>query len=387
MQEDMLKTKKLKSPNWDTFDAATLSKQTAGALKKMEGESAEDQSSPDNTRRKQYFLSRHQGLQAVADARNEAGSGVVGVAAEVGWVRDERLDICLSRALGRLMQTVILHGTKDVVQWKTRLKGLSSNQQLGLLALDNFQHTPLDAEGKVRCLADPRPLPEGWVGYAANLVELEDKNVFLRPVFFNLLGNKAVFESIEKARAYRKYLVSRNVKCPYLLCLDGERMETTGIEWAGQQQADPGFRFGRMPKIASETYKNIQKLHRLFEQYHEMTVERDEERRSRPQVDPKNEETHVRSRHTDASARVKQMGSLLDQSIERVSLQALDALLKEVESSSTATQASQPAKRPRDDERSPAFDNDSGDEVANAEEDSESCGGKPPRVAKRRRKA
>ena len=368
----MLRTKKLNNPRWDTFDPSALSAQTAKALAKMEDQEE------GGGRAKQYHLQSNDALRGALDSMNSAGSGVVGIVGEIGWIKDEKLDACVGRSLSRYMQTIILNTTKDVAEWKARLR--ETRHQAPLLSLDNFNQTPLDDEGKIRMLSVPTPVPEGWVGYAANLVELEDKHLSLRPVFFNLLGNKAVFDTIGNARKWRKQLLARNGKVPPLLALDGEKMEANGIEWAGKEAADSGYRFGRMPQIRTEKYRSIQRLHQLFQQYQELLDEKRHDESCREPVDPKNEEPLLRSRYADAQATLKQLTVLLDKPVDTLSIEAIDKALQDSIPAHSQLGETQPSqKRKATKERAEASGGES-----DAEKDS--CQGSVPSAGKKRKR-
>ncbi|KAJ9459908.1 hypothetical protein DIPPA_22719 [Diplonema papillatum] len=331
IQQEMLNTKRLKSPNWETFVAKDLSTQTGDALRKMEREAgaAEKAGKDAKGRRKYYFQDMHDGLKMVNDAKMQEGSGIIGVLAELGFVGDEQLDACLSKTLGRYMQTVLLEGETTLVDWKKRLRNLPPSQNLALLATDNVSRVQLDAEGKILHLQTPKPRPAGWVGYAANLVELADSNKYLRSVFFSLLGSKAVFDTIESARAWRREMLRHNGKPPPLICLDGEKMEQTGIEWAGQQLRDPGFRFGAMPVRLTEKYKAIKHLHNLLETYDELLAEKAAELAARPPLDPHNVQPRCHAKVQEVATKIKAMSKVLDQPLETVSTASLQGHLSD----------------------------------------------------------
>ena len=311
VQKEMLATRKLKSPNWATFDAAELAKQTASALRKIEREAADedDPNNPTRRRKKNFGYDKSQSLKVVADRRN-CSSEIIGCISEFGFIKDENVDICISKSLSRFMQTVVLATSSETASLK---KDLSKYGTLPLLSLDNFNHATLNSEGRIASLTSPNPRPQGWIGYAANIIDIEERNYYLRPVFFNLLGNKVVFDNVSNARSWRQQLLSRSLKAPPIICLDGEKMEQSGIEWAGQQSSDLGYRFGTMSPCSTERYKSIQKLHKLLETYADLQEERTAERNQRSQIETlQQKEGSLRSEVRDVTQTIKTISRLLD---------------------------------------------------------------------------
>src|SRR5690606_8978553 len=112
----------------------------------------------------------------------------------------------------------------------------------------------LDANGKLKF--PDLGSPFGFIGYAANLIDLRPNQFYLRHAFHALLGGTLIFETYQTAMAFRKSRIETGKQCPLIMTLDGERLEHTGIIYAGEKRMFDIY-FGQLPISESREFKRI----------------------------------------------------------------------------------------------------------------------------------
>lgn len=98
------------------------------------------------------------------------------------------------------------------------------------------------------------------------MIELQDQHKELRHAFYSLLGNSLVFETYEFGIKFREKLVKQRQHCPLIVCLDGERIEQSGVVYGGKPRLTQ-YRFGQMPITESLEYKNLLKRKEKLEEF------------------------------------------------------------------------------------------------------------------------
>jgi hypothetical protein len=76
-------------------------------------------------------------------------------------------------------------------------------------------------------------VPVGLIGHAINLIRPAIGG-HRRTLWFALIGDALVFDTVKHAGAYRKWCVGANLRCPTLISLDCERLAMSGILEGGK---------------------------------------------------------------------------------------------------------------------------------------------------------
>ena len=86
------------------------------------------------------------------------------------------------------------------------------------------------------------------MGRAADLIQLRPQHQQLRHIFHMLFGGCLVFDTYDNGLEYRRVALEQSVKVPLIVTMDGERLETTGIVYAGRTKQRSKFRYTRGPQ-------------------------------------------------------------------------------------------------------------------------------------------
>lgn len=225
------------------------------------------------TRECNVGLSENKALQKIKQLQKESDSGIVGILGELGYIDNEKQNDTISRMIADKMQCIVVQDQASMDKVRKALEPFPN--KLPILPLDNIFKCPkgLDNYGKLRL--DPiGDNVDGFVGYAVNLIELDSRKDMLRHAFWNILGQTLVFESFEKGLQFRKKRLETNTNTPIIICLDGERIESTGIVYGGaKSNAPPVFRFGQTPisenpeiKLLLEKKKKVEEFKKLLKE-------------------------------------------------------------------------------------------------------------------------
>lgn len=243
--------------------------------------------------------------EARAGAGAAAASATIGVVGLLGVVEDDSVNAVLSGHLKSLLCGVVLESSAHVEATRAKLRGA----RVPLLCLDLLATHPRGLDASAGYLLRLRPPgenahPEGFVGFAANMVAVVDPalQAQMRQVFYSLLGETMVFDSLEHAMAFRRGVVrAKGTKCPLLLCLDGERIESTGILWGSSSTAAgsssstgtlllpaavEAYSFGQPPaKSTTQQMETLERVLHLMRGLSELELERAESAAEAEQVE------------------------------------------------------------------------------------------------------
>ncbi|KAG2374667.1 hypothetical protein C9374_010686 [Naegleria lovaniensis] len=225
------------------------------------------------TRECNVGLSENKALQKIKQLQKESDSGIVGILGELGYIDNEKQNDTISRTIADKMQCIVVQNQESMDKVRKALDAFPN--KLPILPLDNIFKCPkgLDNNGKLRL--DPiGDNIDGFIGYAVNLIELDPRKEMLRHAFWNILGQTLVFESFEKGLQFRKKRLESNTNTPIIICLDGERIESTGIVYGGaKSNAPPVFRFGQTPisenpemKLLLEKKKKVEEFKKILKE-------------------------------------------------------------------------------------------------------------------------
>ncbi|KAL9647474.1 hypothetical protein ABK040_006835 [Willaertia magna] len=209
-------------------------------------------------------------VKNIIETQTSDASGIIGILGELGFVDRSEIDATISKQLGGLMQAVIVQN-KSVAD-KLRQMFEKSPHKAPILPFDNFRPSiPLDSNGLIKL----NPIKaEGFIGYACNLIQIPDKNEQIRFVFHLLLGNTLVFDTYENGYQFRNSKIQNNESCPLIITLDNDRIESSGIVFAGAKTDGVKFRFGQIPYTETPEYKKLlrqrTKLKEYIDKYKEM---------------------------------------------------------------------------------------------------------------------
>ncbi|EFC47386.1 predicted protein [Naegleria gruberi] len=210
-------------------------------------------------------LAENKALQKVKQLQKETDSGIVGILGELGYIDNEKHNDTISRFLGDKMQCIVVQDSNGMEKVRRLLENFP--HKIPVLPLDNIQKCSkgMDNEGRLRL--DPIDA-DGFVGYSVNLIEIDIRREMIRHAFWNLLGSSLVFETFLTGLAFRKKRLEINLAVPLILTLDGERIEATGIVYAGSKATGPPvFRFGQTPLSENPEVKLLLEKKKKVEEY------------------------------------------------------------------------------------------------------------------------
>lgn len=209
----------------------------------------------------------------------DAGYRCVGTVADLGWIINEGVDSVIANYLGSRLQTLVFRSSDALRRAKEAIRGHDGAH--GMVAMDNIPMQKLTSGGKIEALPDKDPQPPGCIGYAVNLIEMPSDMLQYRNVFYQLMKGLLIFDKLENARAWRQSELQRGKRggLPTVFCLDGEKMESSGIEYAGRgaKQQDAGWRFGGPGHDLDPDWMRMRMQEQALEAFRELRHEYDSE--------------------------------------------------------------------------------------------------------------
>jgi len=149
-----------------------------------------------------------------------------------------------------------------------------AKNQISFIPIDNIAKIkPLDQNNKMTF--PDIGTPDGFVGYATNLIEISGNNPDLRYIFFNLCGDAIVFETFQQGYDYRQGLLKDNKRCQTIITLDNDKIENNGILNA-EKKFESSNRFGHRPFTETSTFKDLDDKKNKLEEYKAILKEKEE---------------------------------------------------------------------------------------------------------------
>lgn len=215
---------------------AELQTQTQ-TLNRLLQEQREKQRELDKLEAQEQATKESQGTQATETLKRSGISGLCGIVAELGQV-DKKFQLALEIAAGGRMGFMVVEDDRVASQGIDLLKqkraGRATFLPLNKIRVPNFKP------------ADKWNRPDGFIDYAVNLIECEDKYA---DVFAFVFGNTVVFESLAEAR--------RNMGKFRMVTLEGEILESSGAMTGGSLRRGGQLHFGTVAAGESEEAKGL----------------------------------------------------------------------------------------------------------------------------------
>eukprot|EP00756_Hemistasia_phaeocysticola_P022876 Hpha_TRINITY_DN15862_c1_g4::TRINITY_DN15862_c1_g4_i1::g.191768::m.191768 len=209
--------------------------------------------------------------------------GYLGLVADLGYVNRPEVDRCVATAIGRMMQCVVVKDRVAAGRVRAVVKGVG--EQIAILSIDNTREVRMNADGYPEHLKDPQPRPKGFVGHACNLIEMPMDRMYLRRILFSLVSGRMVFDTLDNAKDWRTAMLAAGRSVPAISCLDGQKMESTGVEYAGAKPNFSQLRFGS-PGVVEHRMRGLQLLERFLKQYAAVKQKFETERAGHPSMEP-----------------------------------------------------------------------------------------------------
>eukprot|EP01080_Neovahlkampfia_damariscottae_P009904 gene9904-2226_t len=189
--------------------------------------------------------------------------GIIGFIADLGFIDDEVLDKTIAPLFGKFINALVVDNTETADRLRKDFS--KSKFALAMMPLDNInKQSELNEDGSYpfRDINDQ----EGALGHAINLIELKKEQFEIRYVFYSLIGDTIVFDTYENALAYRQRLLMQKKRCPTIVTMDGDKLEQTGVVYAGKKQESKN-RFGQLPLLETKTYLDLKMKKETLERY------------------------------------------------------------------------------------------------------------------------
>ena len=215
---------------------AELQTQTQ-TLNRLLQEQREKQRELDKLEAQEQATKESQGTQATETLKRSGIRGLCGIVAELGQV-DQKFQLALEIAAGGRMGFMVVEDDRVASQGIDLLKqkraGRATFLPLNKIRVPNFKP------------ADKWNRPEGFIDYAVNLIECDDKYA---DVFAFVFGSTVVFESLAEAR--------RNMGKFRMVTLEGEILESSGAMTGGSLRRGGRLHFGTVAAGESEEAKGL----------------------------------------------------------------------------------------------------------------------------------
>ncbi|MGB3768944.1 MAG: chromosome segregation protein SMC [Phormidesmis sp.] len=215
---------------------AELQTQTQ-TLNRLLQEQREKQRALDKLEAQEQATKESQGTQATETLKRSGLSGLCGIVAELGQV-DKRFQLALEIAAGGRMGFMVVEDDRVASQGIDLLKqkraGRATFLPLNKIRVPNFKP------------ADKWNRPDGFIDYAVNLIECDDRYA---EVFAFVFGSTVVFESLAEAR--------RNMGKFRMVTLEGEILESSGAMTGGSLRQGGRLHFGTVAAGESEEAKGL----------------------------------------------------------------------------------------------------------------------------------
>ena len=215
---------------------AELQTQTQ-TLNRLLQEQREKQRELDKLEAQEQAVKESQGTQATEVLKRSGIRGLCGIVAELGQV-DKKFQLALEIAAGGRMGFMVVEDDRVASQGidllKQRRAGRATFLPLNKIRVPQFKP------------ADKWNRPDGFIDYAVNLIECDDKYA---DVFAFVFGSTVVFESLSEAR--------RNMGKFRMVTLEGEILESSGAMTGGSLRNRGRLHFGTVAAGESEEAKAL----------------------------------------------------------------------------------------------------------------------------------
>lgn len=215
---------------------AELQTQTQ-TLNRLLQEQREKQRELDRLEAQEQATKESQGTQATETLKRSGLEGLCGIVAELGQA-DKRFQLALEIAAGGRMGFMVVEddrvASRGIELLKQKRAGRATFLPLNKIRVPSFKP------------ADKWNRPDGFIDYAVNLIECDDKYA---DVFAFVFGSTVVFESLAEAR--------RNMGKFRMVTLEGEILESTGAMTGGSLRQGGRLHFGTVAAGESQAAKDL----------------------------------------------------------------------------------------------------------------------------------
>ncbi len=206
-------------------------------LNRLLQEQREKQRELDRLEAQEQAIKESQGTQATETLKRSGIEGLCGIVAELGRV-DKRFQLALEIAAGGRMGFMVVDddrvASRCIDLLKQRRAGRATFLPLNKIRVPSFK------------MADQWNRPDGFIDYAVNLIECDDKYA---DVFGFVMGSTVVFESLAEAR--------RNMGKYRMVTLEGEILESSGAMTGGSLRKGGQLHFGTVAAGESQEAKAL----------------------------------------------------------------------------------------------------------------------------------
>lgn len=251
-----------------------------------------------------------QGTHAVQVLLSSGLSGLCGLVAELGRV-DAPYQIALEVAAGGRLGYLVVEDDSVAAAAIALLKRERAGR-VTLLPLNKIRGNGPNGPNGLRAALQRGGTPDGWIDYATNLIEFDDR---YRNIFEYVFGATVIFETLDQARPH--------LGKHRIVTLDGELLETSGAMTGGSlQRSRGGLHFGSATgptddhPALREHQSRLSELDRILGRCDGAIAQAKLDRQRHSQA-----LDALRSQHRDAQRQVEQLETLLittDRQIERL---------------------------------------------------------------------
>ena len=193
-------------------------------LNRLLQEQRDKQRELDKLEAQEQAIKESQGTQATETLKRSGLEGLCGIVAELGRV-DKKFQLALEIAAGGRLGFMVVEddrvASRGIDLLKQKRAGRATFLPLNKIRVPNFK------------MADKWNRPDGFVDYAVNLIECDDKYA---DVFAFVFGSTVVFETLSEAR--------RNLGKFRMVTLEGEILESSGAMTGGSLRQRGQLHFG-----------------------------------------------------------------------------------------------------------------------------------------------
>lgn len=215
---------------------AELQTQTQ-TLNRLLQEQREKQRELDKLEAQEQAIKESQGTQATETLKRSGLEGLCGIVAELGRA-DKKFQLALEISAGGRMGFMVVEddrvASRGIDLLKQRRAGRATFLPLNKIRVPNFKP------------ADKWNRPDGFIDYAVNLIECDDKYA---DVFAFVFGSTVVFETLSAAR--------QNLGKYRMVTLEGEILESSGAMTGGSLSRRGRLHFGTVAAGESQEAKGL----------------------------------------------------------------------------------------------------------------------------------
>ena len=215
---------------------AELQTQTQ-TLNRLRIEQRDKQRELDKLEAQEQAIKESQGTQATETLKRSGLDGLCGIVAELGRA-DKKFQLALEISAGGRMGFMVVEddrvASRGIDLLKQKRAGRATFLPLNKIRVPNFRP------------ADKWNRPDGFIDYAVNLIECDDKYA---DVFAFVFGSTVVFESLSEAR--------RNLGKYRMVTLEGEILESSGAMTGGSLSRRGRLHFGTVSAGESQEAKGL----------------------------------------------------------------------------------------------------------------------------------